>query len=303
MKGQKKGTEIMDLHQLLVQPGICSADKLAGIRIKALSSNGMRQAGAANKRFLISLDGKKLCSIKQLPAQGFYSLKDIAETQRLFRSFADFSAPAIFCVIDEAGPYAYIVEEYISAAMTLDEAVCNSQISLEEASGIMDSLFAEIAGQEGELRDQHLLVDEQETIAAAIKWLSLSPERQQQLREVVRTAFPLLAGQAVFSSGDLLPQNILLTDDKPVVVDFDLSRQTHFLWLDVLRCQFYTSLTLKEDLLPRLPDQVHPLVPKIIFLLREIHLQQAVVDPELFNRILPSLEFEILSLLEKVEEK
>lgn len=281
--------------------GVCKPEELNLLTINVQCNDGFRNANAWSRRFFVTLKGKPLCSVKAIPQNGIYSVNDIIQTQKLFSNFSGFTAPSILGIYKSNNDNAYIVEECISQGINLEHAIKRGDVLPCDAELIMDKLFEEVASQPSIDQNPHLLTKELHEFISAAELLSIPHEFIKLLKDSLDRNVGRLAGRVIRTTRDLLPRNILISSGKPVVVDYDLSRQTHFLWLDICRKNYYTkdyAVALINQ--QYLPEGIDPMLIYLLFCLSEIKLQHLVLDNNQFLCSIESLKNTTISYLEKV---
>lgn len=290
----------MELKKALVHTGICKTEDLGLLRISLQISDGLRNDNARSQRYFISLNGKVICSVKQLPVNGIFSLDNIILTQKLFSKLSGFTAPSILGTYHGDDANVYIIEEPILSAITLHDAITRSEVPYSEAVRIMGQIFQEVAAQPSSDIDPQLLAKEVAEFITTAEMLSISNKLTDRLRDALNQNMEWLAGRVIYTTRDLIPKNILLSKGKPVIVDYDLSRRTHFFWLDIYRANHYSTIPLEKAYLHYTPECIDPLLLKLLFLLSEVHLQGRVLNKVGLTKAIASLQADTLMLIDQL---
>ncbi|PKM47901.1 MAG: hypothetical protein CVV03_00615 [Firmicutes bacterium HGW-Firmicutes-8] len=278
----------MIIKKALVQTGICNPRDFRNLAISLQISDGMRNSFASSCRYFVWLKEKIICSVKRLPDNGIFNLDDIIQTQKFFIKFSGFTAPEILGVYYGDDGNVYIMEEPIKSFRMLDDAVIRGDLLPREASSILEKLFQEVATQPSLEPDPALLNKEVDEFFAAADILSIPDKYVNYLKDVLKRDLGKIAGPVIRTTRDLIPRNILVSNGKPVIVDFDLSRRTHFLWIDVCRSIYYSKeVVWNQDYLKFIPEGVNPTLINLLFWLSEVRLQQ-LISP--YAQFLKSIE-------------
>ena len=287
------------LKEALVNTGICTQQTFSDFRINASVSDGFRYHNASVRRFFVFEGEQLICSVKMLPATGFFDVKNLKGTQELFRSFEASTAPKIIGIYQSETGNLYIVEEGIGNCINLDKSLNSGMISREGAGKIIENIFCEIANQPAQEPKPQLLEQELTEFFQGAKLAGLPEELIKVEIEKYFTAIDSLSGQVFLVSGDILPGNIMLGENRNIVVDFDLSRKTHFLCIELLRTHYYSKL-LSRDFINRFINPEFPTgLPDLLFLLREVYLQHSVLNEDGFKQALKFLLPDLQSVLKR----
>lgn len=275
----------MSLKKALVETGVCKENDLEQLALHVQISDGIRNDKASSRRYFVTLHGRMICSVKRLPVKGIFNIDDITKTQMLFSKFSTYTAPEIYGVYHSNDNNIYIVEEAVLSSSTLQHAVASGNMTPDAAAIIIKNLFQEVASQSALEFDRDLFNREVKDFFTAIELLDIPADLNELLKNFLSIDKEKLIGNLIYTSRDLISRNILITDGKPVVVDFDLSRRTHFFWLDILRSKFYSKEVSWEDkYLQYMPKDINPHLLELLFFLSEVCLQKSVFSDIKFIR-------------------
>jgi len=293
----EKGVEIMELINAMIATGICSLEDAERLTIHMHMSDGLRKREAYSCRYFIHLNEIPLCTIKKIPQNGIYHIDRMIATQNLFRSFKEFTAPEILGTYSGADGYFYLLEEYIDSGISLDQAIMTGVVSIEQANKIYYKLFSEIYCQPELSRHFSSATDEIEEIISVLKYLPGLERYLDDIRELIVKYHIHVDDRSRLTSGDLIPKNIIITKNKPVIVDFDLSKVTKLFFLDIFRTLLYANFRINLNEYHNFIELTHPKLLMLLCKLNEIKLQYRVVNEPQFNSFYKYCYDEILSNL------
>ncbi|MDQ0890937.1 glycosyltransferase involved in cell wall biosynthesis [Paenibacillus sp. V4I9] len=274
----------MELFKALIHSNISTTEDLNNLIIKLQLSDGMRSENAFSARFFVFYpNGDKLCSVKKIPANGLFNIENISYAQGLYRDFSDLSAPHINGIYHGEDGYIYIVEEFLENKTTLFYAMEQGDLSNNESIEILNLLFNCIKMQPPIPFDQKVLDEDIKMCFNALELLELPEPTLKELKlkldKLINDNIKSLTTNLLWTNRDMLTRNIILAENKPYITDFDLSRKTHFFWLDIYRCSHYSDIPVQELNLNMNVDE-HLL--QLLFHLNEITLQYKVLNTKAF---------------------
>lgn len=270
----------MELFNALRSSNICNTEELSKLIIKLQLSDGMRNENAFSARFFVSKpDGAKLCSVKKIPENGIFNIDHIMCTQKIFRNLEVLSAPEIIGVYHGEDGYVYIIEEYLEGQDTLFESIEQKQYTIKQSIEVLNKLFNSIKLQPSMPFDLEIINEEIQLFYNALELVGLSDQLlldiKKKLAVLVNKNINSLTTELLWTNGDLLTRNIIIEGNQPFLTDFDLSRKTHFFWLDIYRCSHYSNVPIEEL---NVNINVDGQLLKLLFHLNEIVLQQRVLN-------------------------
>jgi hypothetical protein len=288
----------MELKNALVHVGVCTPEDFGSLDIELIISDGLRELNSSSSRYFVRKNSLPLCSVKKVLTQGEYNHNEIIKTQEFYRKFENFTSPKIYGNYTSKAGYEYIVEEYIHAE-SLNEALIKKKIDKKQAEKILFNIHKEIYNHGSLSYSPSILQKEKNELLEAAKILLLPPEMLSTLSKTMDEEIDDLRTSLVRTTRDLNPKNILLPNNgKPVVVDFDLSRETHFYWLDVQRSNYYSQIELPVAYF--LPGRQNINLSRLLFQLSEVYLQTKIVNKGRFLLEYGGRKKELLYLYDQV---
>ncbi|WP_258959257.1 glycosyltransferase [Paenibacillus tyrfis] len=293
----------MELKKALISSNLLSNHKYESLIINLKISDGMRNEAAFSSRYFVTTpEGEPICTIKKIKTDGLFDVNYLVGTQNQYRDFTTFSTPKIFNIYNGIDGYTYILEEYIDGCIPLNEAVDLGLINKEKYLKILKKVLNDISQQPSQSPDQEILNREINDIINAVTLLNISDSEQTQiiahLRKLFEENLDLLADKLVLTTRDLIARNILINPEnsKVYITDFDLSRKTHFFWLDIYRCCHYSNVLLDEIDINNEID-INKSMFDLLFHLNELTLQFQILNHAAFLDALPLRKQEINIML------
>ncbi|MGO4546878.1 glycosyltransferase [Paenibacillus sp. 2TAB23] len=270
----------MELMIALLQSGLIEEEQAKDIRITTINNNHYRTSKAATSRFLVHLQGQPLCSIKKLPNTDFFNIEAAKKLQKKLEGNKVVRAPKIFTIYQGNLDY-YLVEQYIQGH-TLTQEI--------KENGFLDSSFQLI-----QLIVQELMIisgnnmdstfnDEIEKIRNRVEKITDNSEIIQCFLDELEKYGERLKFKSILSSGDIAANNIIITNEGPYLVDFDLSRHTQLFWIDIIRFFYYLEDSISNKEFP--VNKIQEMLPRnidirfliLVFLISEMNLQAKIHD-------------------------
>ncbi|WP_258313558.1 glycosyltransferase [Paenibacillus sp. tmac-D7] len=286
----------MELFKALIHSGITTKERVQNLKIHLYNSSGLRKVSSQSVRFLVFEDGKPLCAVKKIPLVGLYDLESMLKVQKSLHNNPIVCSPNLYGTFNGT-EHLYIVEELIDNP-NLEDLVLNESCNLSITS-VLDRIYSVF---QKELRESELdaHVETTEWLTAA-KMIGLNAHHIKILNDEIIKNYEYLMKPAVMTSRDILLKNIIIKEDLIYLVDFDLSRKTSFLWIDLLRTQYYSPVNFDPYQIKSLmPLEVDGKLLKIIFLLSELYLQSQVFDEGYLPSVTHKLKSEILPLFDEL---
>jgi len=291
---------MMSLKNALVNVGICELRDWGNLTFRVQISDGIRNVYASSRRYFVYLKGRIICSVKRLPGNGIFNIEDVIKTQKLFSEFSTSGAPAIYGVYYSNDGYVYIIEEPVPSSITLQDAVAKGEVSPKSAALIMEEIFQNVAMQPALDFDPDLLDKEASEFLTVAEVLNIPADLIEWLKIYLEENLKQLVGSVKYTSRDLIPRNILISNEKTVVVDFDLSRKTHFFWLDVLRSKYYSKDVAWDEYPQYMPEGIDPRLLELLFFLTEVRMAQLVLTDMQFLQTIDYFRNKTLSYFKKL---
>lgn len=271
----------MGIKHALLHSGVCTENELNDIEINLSISDGTRAREAESCRYFISINSKILCSIKKIKKNGFFDIHLLQETQKRYRLINSFTAPEIIGVYDNDQNYMYLVEEYIETNDTLEDIATRGHTFEEYASKKITEIYEQVFHIDV---PEYLVPDVQNEINEwyqACELLSLPSEVTQRTIQMINDNLNDLIWKEAWTTRDIIPRNVLVTNDKVYITDYDLSRITHFFWVDILRHNYYSQCKIDLNMF-QTSNGIDERIYKYLFQLSEVYLQNKIVSPGRF---------------------
>jgi O-antigen biosynthesis protein len=233
---------------------------------------GDRNRMSRGARFIVTQEGRPICCVKKLPLAGTYDPAAILVAQKAFGSLKAVRVPEILGSVQDDQNW-FIVEEFIPNGMGLDEAARLNVYPREEAEKLIARILEEI--DSAAIGGVDTKQDEARIISA-IEFSCLSQRHKASLRAHVFSEMAVMFHPPVWTSRDFLPRNILLSDGRPYLIDFDLACRTGMLGADVMRVEFYTGW--KIPFWPSQGARRDDLRIHLLFLILEQQLQSNIAS-------------------------
>lgn len=270
----------MELIKALLQADLITEEQIDDIRIITINNSQYRAPKAATSRFLVYLNTRPLCSVKKLPVGGLFDINSILHLQRKLELNEVIKAPKIFTIYYGKSSL-FIVEQYIEGANLAETMSSESNLdtSLQLVKSIMTELIKLSTDNSMSMFDYE--INQIKSRVAAINNYKAGILCFLEQLEIIEE---FIKSPTVLSNGDLLAQNIILTDDGPFLVDYDLSTYTDMFWADAIRFVYYARLSEMQLELPMysfsefLPDSVDPRFLELIVIAKEMILQEKIHD-------------------------
>lgn len=270
----------MELIKALLQTDLITEEQTDDIRIITINNSQYRTPKAATSRFLVYLNNRPLCSVKKLPVGGLFDIDSILYLQRKLELNEVVKAPKIHTIY-YGKTSLFIVEEYIEGSNLVE--IMGSQRNPDKSIQLVKSIMTELIKISS---DNSVSTFDNETSqiknrVTAIKNYNAGIvcflEQLEVIEEVIKSP-------TVLSNGDLIAQNIILTDDGPFLVDYDLTTYTEMFWANAIRFVYYARMSEMQLELPLhsfsefLPDSVDTKFLELIVIAKEMILQEKIHD-------------------------
>ena len=255
---------------------------------------GDRNAESRGMRYIVRRAGEPLCCVKRLPISGPYDVQALLATQRAYQSLEVARAPEVLGWTQDDQSF-FIVEQFVKDGFRLDDAVGREMLSWQSARELVARIFEEVYSRPTGSVDAKI---DRKRVMSAIEASGLSSRQKSAMARRVFDALPSMWHAPVWTNRDFMPQNVLLSEGKAFLVDFDLSCRTGLLGMDVMRVEFYTEW--KIPFWPKEGARQDDPLTQLLFLVLEQNLQASVAGQGNFQGWMDRFGPRITSLAEKL---
>jgi GT2 family glycosyltransferase len=253
---------------------------------------GDRNPQSRGMRYIVKRGGEPLCCVKRLPISGPFDLQALLATQKAYRSLSVVKAPRVVGWVQDDQSF-FIVEEFVDGTR-LDDAVWRGKFPAVVAQELVTNIFREVYSKRTGEVDPTV---ERKRVISAVERSDLSARQREKMLGRVLDAAGLFHAP-VWTNGDIIPQNVLLSGNEAYLVDFDLSRKSGLLGIDLMRAEVYTTWRLAfwpgEGL--RRDDEL----TELLFLLLEQSLQSTIASEGHYQKWRKSHAERIAQLAERI---
>ena len=288
----------MELMQALVKAKLIEQSEIDRIDILTVNNNTNRNSDSATSRFLIKRDGRSLCAVKKININSPYNIEYLSQMQELIQKSNKIGAPKIYS-ISSAGQYIYILEEYIEG-QSLEECYLQGKINKSDFMQVLNNVFIETLNSGYESTLTTTIFDEKAELESVLSELDWNKEQKLEVSRQMNELLLKSSNKPILTSGDLWPKNIIMNNNVPYLVDFDLSHITQQKWIEIVRVIHYTQhagFDLKlSDFIDLLPKGYSENLLWIVFYLYEISLQSKILDAGMLKDVKKSLNKELYEI-------
>lgn len=227
-------------EKTLLDAGEIAPQESASLGISQVRSSIEFRPDCGTQRYTVELHGQPIASVKQIPLSGPFDADAILAAYEQYEQAASFRPPRLLGATRDTDSQ-WIVEEFVTDAVSLDDLVQKGALSAEEATHrileVIDDVWelgrpaddalleSELNSCEAALRDLLACDSIADAICGAFRRMVL--ERRDRLRTVVTTR-------------DYIGRNILLASDRSwVLIDYDLARRSAIPALGFARCAMH----------------------------------------------------------------
>jgi|GEM_PF-3053900 len=297
----------MELIHALRETGILSPDHndMERLTVTAINNNGYRASTSSTSRFLVKTSGEPLCAVKKLTINGPFQIDDMLAFQKLLREMYGSMVPEIYGVY-RTETDVYVVEEYFQGD-SLEHLLLSGTIGIEEAVERVSDIFAKLQNAEIDQSDFALVKQKElQSILDTLHELDMDPLIKDRLADDILHYSDQMFQKLCYKTGDLILRNIFCNGDKTHLLDFDLTRKTCALWVDLIRMIRYAKyegidMSAKKfaDILPiGAPTQ---LLTAVMYL-DEMRLQRGILDAAYYTEHYKALAVELFDVIKTFYE-
>ena len=234
-------TLISKLKDYIIQEQIISVKDKDKISISLMISDAPRRADVLSRRYIISIDHKRILSVKFLPKSWRFLPQDIMKTRSLYSGFHSFKVPKLLGYFLSTEGY-FFIEEYIHPAISMAMLIEKGDINSQQAKEIIRDILAEI-GKNADPADREFIIEEKTNYYNYLKILIGECYLYNIVIEYLEKLIDdnSMSLKRVWSPGDIIDRNILLSDGHWYLVDFEYCHQTLFLFKEAYRSIHYSK--------------------------------------------------------------
>lgn len=273
-------TIISALNNYLLQEKIISIEEAANISISLMIGDAPKRSDILSKRYVISKNHKPYLNVKYHPKSWKFSSEDILKTRSLYAGFKSFKLPKLIGHYITAEGH-FFIEEYLHSAVSLADCVDSGDLTHQKAEELVRNILSDIWSV-AKPATKEFIAQEKILYRGYLKALIEESTLNDIVADYVDRVIDENADglREVWSTGDILDRNILLSNGQWYLIDFDYCHKTIFLFKEAFRNVFHAKWAKNislSDIFPYIGN--FPLeAAKLISLAWERHLYSEILD-------------------------
>lgn len=274
---------VAELRTLLHRKGVFSSGEMDRIGITLAIGDVPRPRENLARRYIVSKDDAILLSVKFIPGGSGFPAEDILRTRTRYADLDFFRVPDLVAHFPTAEGH-FFIEEHLRSSIALGKLVEQGTLSGHQAADVTRRILGQIWST-GEPASEGFIRTEKENYRTYLQTFIADIEaaflRNVILEDLERIVDDHAVGlKRVWSAGDIIDKNILLSNGHWYLIDFEYSHPTLFFFKEAYRnllyCPWARTLTLSQ-LFPWIGDFPED-IAQVLSLAWEKHLHSEVLD-------------------------